>query len=165
MRSAKSRMRRALAPRSPRPTRECERTSTRLPVPAEVTRITPEEVISIKRSAQALISLEKPVGDEDGSEFGAFIVDERAASPYDRTEEVLLREALCQALSQLPDRERRVLELRYGLDGERTHTYDEIGRELGVTRERIRQLEHRSFQRLREQALMREVWSSLAETG
>ncbi|MDP2710779.1 MAG: sigma-70 family RNA polymerase sigma factor, partial [Solirubrobacteraceae bacterium] len=123
------------------------------------------EVDSIKRSAQAPVSLEKPVGDEEESEFGQFIADERAESPYERAAEILLREALCQALRHLPDRERRVLELRYGLDGRRAHTYEEIGRMLGVTRERIRQLERRSLQRLRSQALMRQAWSSLGDTA
>ena len=82
---------------------------------AEVTGIEPDEVDSIKRSAQAPVSLEKPVGDEEESEFGQFIADERAESPYERAAEILTKEALREALENLSYRERRVLELRYGL--------------------------------------------------
>ncbi len=85
---------------------------------AEVTGIDPDEVDSIKRSAQAPVSLEKPVGDEEESEFGQFIADERAESPYERAAEILTKEALREALENLSYRERRVLELRYGLGGE-----------------------------------------------
>src|SRR5438094_160578 len=77
---------------------------------AEVTGIEPEEVDSIKRSAQAPVSLEKPVGDEEESEFGQFIADERAESPYERAAEILTKEALREALENLSYRERRVLE-------------------------------------------------------
>src|ERR687893_2615955 len=89
---------------------------------AEATGIEPDEVDSIKRSAQAPVSLEKPVGDEEESEFGQFIADERAESPYDRAAEILTKEALREALENLSYRERRVLELRYGLGGERSRT-------------------------------------------
>jgi RNA polymerase primary sigma factor len=115
---------------------------------AEVTGIKPEEVESIKRSAQAPISLEKPVGDEEGSEFGQFIADEQAESPYERAAEILTSETLRRALQNLNYRERRVLELRYGLDGKYPRTLDEIGRTFNVTRERIRQIEHQSLNKL-----------------
>jgi RNA polymerase primary sigma factor len=115
---------------------------------AEVTGIEPEEVASIKRSAQAPISLEKPVGDEDQSEFGRLIADEQAESPYERAAEILTREALREALENLSYRERRVLELRYGLGGERPRTLDEVGRAFNVTRERIRQIESQSLKKL-----------------
>ncbi|MGZ5312086.1 MAG: sigma-70 family RNA polymerase sigma factor, partial [Solirubrobacterales bacterium] len=95
---------------------------------ADVTGIEPEEVDSIKRSAQAPVSLEKPVGDEEESEFGQFIADERAESPYERAAEILTKEALREALENLSYRERRVLELRYGLGGEHPRTLDEVGR-------------------------------------
>ena len=85
---------------------------------AEVTGIEPDEVDSIKRSAQAPVSLEKPVGDEEESEFGQFIADEKAESPFDRAADLLTKEALREALENLSYRERRVLELRYGLGGE-----------------------------------------------
>ena len=94
---------------------------------AAVTGIDPDEVGAIKRSAQAPISLEKPVGDEEESEFGQFIADERAESPYDRAVDNLTKEALREALENLSYRERRVLELRYGLGGEHPRTLDEVG--------------------------------------
>ena len=97
---------------------------------AEVTGIEPDEVDSIKRSAQAPVSLEKPVGDEEESEFGQFIADERAESPYERAAEILTKEALREALENLSYRERRVLELRYGLGGEHPRTLDEVGPHL-----------------------------------
>jgi RNA polymerase primary sigma factor len=115
---------------------------------AEVTGIDPEEVDSIKRSAQAPVSLEKPVGDEEESEFGQFIADERAESPYERAAEILTKEALREALENLSYRERRVLELRYGLGGEHPRTLDEVGRTFNVTRERIRQIENQSVKKL-----------------
>ena len=113
-----------------------------------MTGIDPEEVDSIKRSAQAPISLEKPVGDEEQSEFGQFIADERAESPYERAVEILTKEALRDALENLSYRERRVLELRYGLGGEHPRTLDEVGRTFNVTRERIRQIENQSLKKL-----------------
>ena len=115
---------------------------------AEVTGIELEEIESIKRFAQAPVSLEKPVGDEEESEFGQFIADERAESPYERAAEILTNEALRDALEKLSYRERRVLELRYGLGGERPRTLDEVGRTFNVTRERIRQLESQSLKKL-----------------
>jgi len=117
---------------------------------AEVTGIEPDEVESIRRSAQAPISLEKPVGDEEQTEFGRLIADEHAESPYDRAVETLTTEALRQALENLSYRERRVIELRYGLGDQNPRTLDEIGRTFNVTRERIRQIEHQSLKKLKE---------------
>jgi RNA polymerase primary sigma factor len=117
---------------------------------AEVTGIEPEEVESIRRSAQAPISLEKPVGDEDQTEFGQLIADERAESPYQRAVEVLTNEALRDALENLSYRERRVIELRYGLGDQQPRTLDEVGRTFNVTRERIRQIEHKSLKKLQQ---------------
>jgi RNA polymerase primary sigma factor len=113
-----------------------------------ITGIEPNEVDSIKRSARAPISLEKPAGDEDESEFGQFIADEQAESPYERAVEILTHEALQDALDNLSHRERRVLELRYGLGGNHPATLDEIGRTFNVTRERIRQIENQSLKKL-----------------
>jgi RNA polymerase primary sigma factor len=115
---------------------------------AAVTGIDPDEVDSIKRSAQAPISLEKPVGGEEESEFGQFIADEGAESPYERAVEILTNEALRDALENLSYRERRVLELRYGLGGEHPHALQEVGRTFNVTRERIRQIENLALKRL-----------------
>ncbi len=117
---------------------------------AEVTGIEPQEVDAIRRSAQAPISLEKPVGDEEQTEFGQLIADERAESPYQRAVEVLTNEALREALESLSYRERRVIELRYGLGDQQPRTLDEVGRAFNVTRERIRQIEHKSLRKLQQ---------------
>jgi RNA polymerase primary sigma factor len=115
---------------------------------AAVTGIDPEEVGAIKRSAQAPISLEKPVGDEDESSFGEILADQHRYRPEEVAEITLRREALRELLDALPYRERRVLELRYGLDGQSPRTLDEVGRAFNVTRERIRQIENQSLRKL-----------------
>ncbi|HZD86961.1 MAG TPA: sigma-70 family RNA polymerase sigma factor [Gaiellaceae bacterium] len=114
-----------------------------------------EEVEQIMRSAQAPVSLEKPVGDEEESEFGHFLTDENAPQPDDAADTTLRKELLRKILGTLSQRERRVLELRYGLDGEQPRTLDEVGRAFNVTRERIRQIENQSLKKLR----------ALAESG
>jgi RNA polymerase primary sigma factor len=106
------------------------------------------EIESIKRSAQTPISLEKPVGDDDESEFGQFLADDKAADPETSAHQVLRTEGLQDVLNTLSYRERRVLELRYGLGGEHPRTLDEVGRTFNVTRERIRQIENQSLQKL-----------------
>ena len=108
-----------------------------------------EEVDQIRRSAQTPVSLEKPVGDDEESEFGHFITDELAPLPDELAEDVLRKEALKKILGTLSERERRVLELRYGLNGEQPRTLDEVGRTFQVTRERIRQIENQSLKKLR----------------
>jgi RNA polymerase primary sigma factor len=115
---------------------------------AEATGIDPREVEAIKHSARAPISLETPLGDEEQSEFGQFIADPQAESPYERAVDVLTNDALRDALESLSYRARRVLELRYGLGGEPPSTLDEIGRTFNVTRERIRQIENQSLRKL-----------------
>ncbi|HSC90843.1 MAG TPA: sigma-70 family RNA polymerase sigma factor [Gaiellaceae bacterium] len=108
-----------------------------------------DEVDHIRRSAQTPVSLEKPVGDEEESEFGHFITDEEQPLPDEVAEENMRREALLRILDSLSARERRVLELRYGLDGEHPRTLDEVGRTFNVTRERIRQIENQCLKKLR----------------
>ncbi len=108
-----------------------------------------DEVEQILRSAQAPVSLEKPVGDEEESEFGHFLTDENAPLPDEAADVTLRKETLRKILSTLSHRERRVLELRYGLDGEHPRTLDEVGRTFNVTRERIRQIENQSLKKLR----------------
>jgi RNA polymerase primary sigma factor len=107
-----------------------------------------EEVEQIRRSSQAPISLEKPVGDEEESEFGHFLADERAAAPDEAAETTMRKETLRRILSMLSARERRVLELRYGLSGQHPRTLDEVGRTFNVTRERVRQIENQSLKKL-----------------
>ena len=108
-----------------------------------------DEVEHIRRSAQTPVSLEKPVGDDDESEFGHFLADESTPLPDELAETALQREALRTILAALSERERRVLELRYGLDGQQPRTLDEVGRAFNVTRERIRQIEHQGLKKLR----------------
>ncbi len=115
---------------------------------AEVAGLEPEEVESIKHFARAPVSLEKPVGDDQESEFGELIADEQAESPYERAVEILTNQALRDALESLSYRERRVLELRYGLDDQRPRTLEEIARTFNVSRERIRQIENQSLKKL-----------------
>jgi len=111
--------------------------------------LSPEEVEQIRRTAQSPVSLEKPVGDEEESEFGHFITDESVPLPEDAAEITLRKETLERILAQLSPRERQVLELRYGLNGEHPRTLDEVGRAFNVTRERIRQIENQSLKKLR----------------
>jgi RNA polymerase primary sigma factor len=108
-----------------------------------------EEVEQIMRSAQTPVSLEKPVGDEEESEFGHFLTDENVPLPDEAAEVTMRAETLKRILGTLSHRERRVLELRYGLDGEHPRTLDEVGRTFNVTRERIRQIENQSLKKLR----------------
>jgi RNA polymerase primary sigma factor len=108
-----------------------------------------EEVEQIMRSSQTPVSLEKPVGDEEESEFGHFLTDENVPLPDEVADESMRKELLRKILGTLSHRERRVLELRYGLDGEHPRTLDEVGRTFNVTRERIRQIENQSLKKLR----------------
>jgi RNA polymerase primary sigma factor len=108
-----------------------------------------EDVESIRRTSQAPVSLEKPVGDDDESEFGHFIEDESAPLPDEAADTAFRSEALTRCLASLSFRERRVLELRYGLHGESPRTLDEVGRSFNVTRERIRQIENQGLKKLR----------------
>ena len=124
----------------------------REPTPVEIATdldLPVEEVEQIKRSAQTPVSLEKPVGDEEESEFGHFLTDESEPLPDEAAEVTMRREALRSILGALSPRERQVLELRYGLDGQQPRTLDEVGRAFNVTRERIRQIEHQSLKKLR----------------
>jgi RNA polymerase primary sigma factor len=119
-----------------------------------------DEVEHIRRSAQTPVSLEKPVGDEEESEFGHFLTDDTAPLPEEEAEVAMRKEALRAILDTLSQRERRVLELRYGLDGEQPRTLDEVGRTFNVTRERIRQIENQCLKKLRalaDAAKLREV--------
>jgi RNA polymerase primary sigma factor len=115
----------------------------------EATGLGPEDVDSIRRWAQPPVSLEMAVGDDKESELGQFIADKESESPYERAAEIITNDALREALENLSYRERRVLELRYGLGGEHPSTLDEVGQTFNVTRERIRQIERESLRKLR----------------
>jgi RNA polymerase primary sigma factor len=110
------------------------------------------EVERILRSAQTPISLERPVGDEEETEFGQLLTDEHAPLPEDVADVTFRGELLHRVLAALTYRERRILELRYGLAGEIPRTLDEVGRAFNVTRERIRQIENQSLKKLRAMA-------------
>jgi RNA polymerase primary sigma factor len=110
--------------------------------------LTSNEVEQIRRSAQPPVSLEKPVGDEDGSEFGHFLTDANQELPDEAAEVTMRKETLRKILGTLSSRERAVLELRYGLDGQPPRTLDVVGRAFNVTRERIRQIENQSLRKL-----------------
>jgi RNA polymerase primary sigma factor len=107
-----------------------------------------DEVREILRMSQLPISLEKPIGEDEDSSLGDFVPDEQAESPFDTASLSLRREDVELALSALPERERRVIELRYGLDGSQPCTLEEVGRAFGVTRERIRQIENNTLKKL-----------------
>ncbi|MGZ4399292.1 MAG: RNA polymerase sigma factor RpoD [Gaiellaceae bacterium] len=106
------------------------------------------EVREILRMAQLPISLEKPIGEEEDSSLGDFVEDDQAESPFDSATVQLRREDVENALGSLPQRERQVIELRFGLCGERPQTLEEVGRAFGVTRERIRQIENHTLKKL-----------------
>jgi RNA polymerase primary sigma factor len=109
----------------------------------------PARVREIQRIAQEPVSLETPVGSEDDSHLGDFIEDQQAIAPADAATRALLSEAVGEALEELTDRERAVVRLRFGLDDGQIRTLEEVGKEFGVTRERIRQIEAKTLAKLR----------------
>lgn len=111
--------------------------------------LSPRKVMEIQKAAQDPVSLESPVGDEEDSELGDFIEDHDADEPLDEVFRQIRREELFRVLDSLPARERKVLELRFGLKGERPRTLEEVGDRFGVTRERIRQVEAKTLNRLK----------------
>jgi RNA polymerase primary sigma factor len=124
----------------------------REPEPAEIAedlRWKVRDVRDILRVAQLPVSLEKPVGDEDESELGDFVADDGVTEPFEEASEHLQKEGVKRALDMLPDRERQVIELRYGLSGMEPLTLEEVGRAFGVTRERIRQIENNTLKKLK----------------
>ena len=116
---------------------------------AEAAGLAPEEIDSIKRTAQPTVSLEMAVGDDKESELGQFIADERAESPHERAAETLTQQAVHKALKNLSYRERRILELRYGLGDEQPRTLADLSSLFDLTRERVRQIENGSLRKLR----------------
>jgi RNA polymerase primary sigma factor len=123
----------------------------REPTPEEIARELEcgvREVRDVLRLAQQPISLEKPIGEEDDSSLGDFVEDQTAESPFEMAAERLRRENLRRALAALPEREREVIEMRFGLTGERPFTLEEVGRAFNVTRERIRQIENHTLKKL-----------------
>jgi RNA polymerase primary sigma factor len=123
----------------------------REPTPDEIAtelECTVREVRDIQRMAQQPVSLEKPIGEEEESELGDFVEDEAAISPFDQASDNLRRENVRKALDALPQREREVIEMRFGLTGARPFTLEEVGRAFNVTRERIRQIGNHTLKKL-----------------
>lgn len=124
----------------------------REPTPEEIAHemdIPEEKVREIMKIAQEPVSLETPIGEEEDSHLGDFIEDEDAPAPAAAASFMLLKEQLGGVLETLTDREKRVLELRFGIEDGRPRTLEEVGREFGVTRERIRQIEAKALRKLR----------------
>jgi RNA polymerase primary sigma factor len=124
----------------------------REPTPKEIgdlMEMTPDRVREIIKVSQLPISLESPIGEEEDSHLGDFIEDQNAMAPPDAASRQLLKEQIDGVLSSLTPRERRVLQLRFGLEDGRSRTLEEVGKEFNVTRERIRQIEAKALRKLR----------------
>ncbi|MDB4745834.1 RNA polymerase sigma factor RpoD [Verrucomicrobia bacterium] len=116
-----------------------------------------ERVSAVLKMAQQPISLESPVGDSGDANFGDFIEDKSAENPSDMTSHLLLRERLNEVLSTLTERERKILELRFGLHDGYARTLEEVGKQFKVTRERIRQIEAKGLRKLRHPTRIRQL--------
>lgn len=124
----------------------------REPTPEEIGKameMEPDRVREILKISQKTTSLETPIGDEDDSYLGDFIADETQISPYEATSQRMLKENVDEVLNALSDREAKVLKMRFGLNGSRPMTLEEVGQKFGVTRERIRQIEAKALRKLR----------------
>ncbi len=132
----------------------------REPLPEEIADemgLDEDKVREIMKISQEPVSLETPIGEEEDSHLGDFIPDEDALAPADAASYLLLKEQLEDVLETLADREQRVLRLRFGLDDGRARTLEEVGREFGVTRERIRQIEAKALRKLRHPSRSRQL--------
>lgn len=124
----------------------------REPTPEEIADemgLTPERVREIQKISQEPVSLETPIGEEEDSQLGDFIEDDAAVVPPDAASFSMLQEQLAKTLEGLAERERKVISLRFGLEDGHPRTLEEVGREFGVTRERIRQIESKTLAKLR----------------
>ena len=131
--------------------RELRSELRRDPTSVEIGRVldlTSDEIEQIRRSGESPVSLQKPVGDEDETEFGHFLIDNSLRLPDEEVEITMRKDALRKILGTLPSRQRQVLELRYGLSGQHPQTLEEVGQTFNVTRERIRQIERQSLLKL-----------------
>ena len=132
----------------------------REPTPEEIgeaMEIGPEKVEEILKISQEPVSLETPIGEEEDSHLGDFIEDRNAPAPADAASFQLLKEQVDEVLHTLTEREGRVLQLRFGLQDGRSRTLEEVGREFGVTRERIRQIEAKALRKLRHPSRSRKL--------
>ena len=119
--------------------------------------VTPEKVREIIKASQHALSLDTPIGEEEDSHLGDFIADRGALAPAEAATHQLLKEQVAAVLDSLTGRERRVLQLRFGLEDGRARTLDEVGKEFNVTRERIRQIEAKALRKLRHPSRSRKL--------
>ena len=119
--------------------------------------VAPEKVREILKISQEPVSLETPIGEEEDNHLGDFIEDRSAIAPADAASSQLLKELVEDVLETLNIRERRVLQMRFGLEDGRGRTLEEVGREFGVTRERIRQIEAKALRKLRHPSRSRKL--------
>jgi RNA polymerase sigma factor (sigma-70 family) len=129
---------------------------------AELTGLTPERVAELSRLGRDPVSLDSPVGDQDDTVFGDLLVDTGGVTTEDTVEHRAMIGQLHELVDRLPEREATIVRLRFGLHDGKPHTLDEIGRELGLTRERIRQLEKLALSKLRHPSVTQEMldWAS-----
>jgi len=132
----------------------------RQPTPEEIAEelgLPAQKVQWMLKVSQRPLSLEKPVGEEEDSELGSFIPDREAPTPSDTAYHSMLQDKLDDVLTTLSPREARILQLRFGLQDGRSYTLEEVGRKFGLTRERIRQIEHEALDRLRHPSRSRQL--------
>jgi len=115
------------------------------------------KVEHIMKISQETVSLESPVGEEEDSKLGDFIEDKISISPEEITIYEMLKGRINESISVLSPREQKILKMRFGLSGERTHTLEDVGQEFGVTRERIRQIEAKALERIREHRVLKKL--------
>jgi RNA polymerase sigma factor (sigma-70 family) len=151
-----------------RTTRRLQQELGREPTADEIGRemeLPPERVREIRKIAQEPVSLEMPIGEEEDSNLGDFIEDQKALPPADAASRQMLKEQMSDVLETLSERERAVLEMRFGLDGSQGRTLEEVGREFGVTRERIRQRRFASLGTLPGRRSLRISWTKPGSIG
>jgi RNA polymerase primary sigma factor len=141
-------------------TRKLTQEKLREPTPEEIARemnVSSKEVSQIQRYAQETISFDTTVGDDDDTSLGDLIADTETLNPLEFTEKISYREEIDEVLQTLTPREEKVIRLRYGLDDNYPRTLEEVGCEFGVTRERIRQIENKALNRLRQPARLKRI--------
>ncbi len=143
---------------------QLQQTLQREPSPEELAAavgLPEEKVRRVLEAARLPVSLEQPIGEDGDSVLGDFIEDDRAGAPLDSASHQILREQIECVLARLPERERKIIQLRYGLNDGRYRTLEEVGKEFGITRERIRQIESKVLRKLRHPAYGNQLRSYL----
>ena len=132
----------------------------REPLPEEIAAemdMDEKKVSHILKISQDIVSLESPVGTEEDSKLGDFIEDESAVSPFDSAHRILIKENITELLQYLSSREQKIIKMRFGLEDGVTHTLEEVGREFNVTRERIRQIESKVLEKMRDHPMSKKI--------